>query len=350
MLDNLMLIIYYPLGMLFKLCYMIIQDYGVAILLFAVIAKLVLLPLSIKNEKGRLKMQAVQPKMKALQDKYKGNTRDPKYSEEMQKLYEQEGYNPMSGCLPQLIQLPIILGLWNAIRNPLTYISGFTNNKVAEIGKAFLDAGKLPGNVTETNLSSWLATNQISLVDLLNNQRDVISAVDIGSYTNINLNIFGFLGDIVGTNPQWNNWTIIIPIISGITSFLVGYISTKMNAPKDDPEAAKAMKKSMGAMLYIMPLISVWIAFSFTIAIAFYWIVSNLLSMLQAVLLPKYMDMKESRRKAKEPVVVKEKKLNYNQIEKMEREKKMKEKNGEKDETVLEVKQEDYKINNEDEK
>ena len=344
--ENLMIIIYYPLGMLFKLCYMIFQDYGVAILLFALIAKIALLPLSIKNEKGRIKMQSVQPKMKALQDKYKGNTKDPKYAEEMQKLYDQEGYNPLSGCLPQLIQLPIIFGLCNAIRNPLTYISDFSNTKVSEIATKFLEAGRLPSSVTAESLPNWIKTNQISLVDLINNQRDVISSVDLGSYTNINLNLLGFFGDIVGTNPQWNNWTIIIPIISGITSFLVGYISTKVNAPKDDPEAAKAMKKSMSTMLYVMPIFSVWIAFSFTISVAFYWIVSNLLSIVQAILLPKWMNATEAKRKAKEPVVVKEKKLNYNQIQKMEREKKIKEKN----EDVFEIDKEDYKINDKDEK
>ena len=345
--GNLMLIIYYPLGMLFKLCYMVFQDYGAAIFLFALIAKLALLPLSIKNEKGRLKMQAFQPKMKALQEKYKGNTRDPRYSEEMQKLYEKEGYNPMSGCLPQLIQLPIILGLWNAIRTPLTYIAGFTNGKISDIANAFLAAGKLPESVTTENISQWLSTNQITLVDLLNNSKDVISGtVDVSSYTNINLNLFGFLGDIVGTNPQWNNWTVVIPIISGITSFLVGFISMKINSSKEDPDTAKAMKKSMGAMIYIMPIISVWIAFTFTIAVAFYWIVSNILSMIQAILLPKYMKMIENRKKAKEPIVVKEKKLNYNQIEKMEREKKKREKEG----YVLEIAKDDDKINSEDEK
>ena len=150
LLSNLMDIIYIPLGLIFKLCYLIFSDYGLAILMFAFIARLAMLPFGIKNERNRLKMMSVQPKMAQLQAKYRGNTRDPKYAQEMQELYEKEGYNPMSGCLPQLIQLPLIWAIWNAIRRPLSYICDISVERIREIAMVMYNNGFLAGvNIKE---------------------------------------------------------------------------------------------------------------------------------------------------------------------------------------------------------
>ena len=133
--DTIFSFIYIPFGLLFKGLYYLIGNYGVAIIVFALIAKLAMIPFAVKQEKNRLLMLSVQPKMQQLQAKYKGNTRDPKYAEEMQNLYQNEGYSPMKGCLPSLLQLPIIWAIWTAIRNPFSYIFNFSNeliNKIAE--------------------------------------------------------------------------------------------------------------------------------------------------------------------------------------------------------------------------
>ena len=185
--ESILDIIYIPLAWIFKLCYTLVNNYGLAIILFAFIAKLLMLPLSIKGEKGRLKMQAVQPKVNALQQKYKGDTKNPKYSEELQALYSAEGYNPMSGCLPTLIQLPIILGLWNAIRRPLTYIVGLnklTNFAIVNIlsSNGVQKITDALGNTDVANfdaVSKWLQTNEIRVAQALNDS-DIFNTVKTG--------------------------------------------------------------------------------------------------------------------------------------------------------------------------
>ena len=106
-----------PLGWVMWLCYTVVRNYGVALILFTLITRLLMFPLSVKQQKSSVKMAAFGPKMRARQTKYANNKE--KLSEEMTKLYQEEGYNPMSSCLPLLIQLPILYGLIDVIYNPL---------------------------------------------------------------------------------------------------------------------------------------------------------------------------------------------------------------------------------------
>ena len=193
-------IINVPIGMLLRLCYDLVQNYGVAILLFALITKLCLLPLGIKAEKGRRKMMKAQPRIQQLQQKYKNNTRDPKYQEEMQKIYSEEGYSPTSGCLPQLIQLPLILSLWTNIRQPLTYL---LNMSALNIEKLFNAVTALGINYGEK--VTYQTVNQLTLIRDINANSDALSGVIAETgYRGINLN---FLGLNLGDTPQFA-WTI----------------------------------------------------------------------------------------------------------------------------------------------
>lgn len=322
-LDSIFGFIYIPFGLLFKGIYLLVGNYGLAIFLFAVIAKLAMIPFGVKQEKSRLMMMSVQPKMQQLQAKYKGNTRDPKYMEEMQALYEKEGYSPMKGCLPSLIQLPFIWAIWTAIRNPFSYLFNLSNETILNIANKLFEVNPNFANAVGNNaakISAWLGSNQISLYgyvqESLGQVKDLIPASS--DFFNINLD-FNFLGIFhLGDQPNFGQLSLLwlFPIISGATSFLVGFITQKMNSVQ--PVTGDNTAKSSNRMLMIfMPILSVFISFGFSLAISLYWIVSNLLSIVQAIVLPKIMN-----RKKKEPVPeVKEKKLNYNQIEKMEREK-----------------------------
>ncbi|MBQ1861913.1 MAG: YidC/Oxa1 family membrane protein insertase [Clostridia bacterium] len=335
--ESILDIIYVPLAWIFKLCYMLVNNYGLAIILFAFIAKLLMLPLGIKGEKGRLKMQSVQPKVNALQQKYKGDTKNPKYSEELQQLYSEEGYNPMSGCLPTLIQLPIILGLWNAIRRPLTYIVGLnkiTNFAIVNILNAsgVTKITEALGNTDTASLdavSKWLQTNEIRVAQVLNDS-NVFNTVksgleeyaakypDSGFITEISTLNLNFLGLDLGMTPSEYiaaagsifTWAILLPIISGITSFLLSFLTQKLNAqPTPDGQ-----KNGLNLLMYTMPLLSLWLAFSFQTGVGIYWIASNVLSIGQIFLLRAIVKPPKKEEKPQ-----KEKKLNYNQIEKMKR-------------------------------
>ena len=109
-----------PLGWILHFCYSLVQNYGLALVMFTVLARLILLPLSIKQQKGMVKMAMFRPKMEEIQKIYAKNPQ--KMNEELTNLYAREGYNPMSGCLPTLIQFPILFGLIDVIYNPLTHL------------------------------------------------------------------------------------------------------------------------------------------------------------------------------------------------------------------------------------
>lgn len=300
-------IIYVPLAMILRFCYMLVQNYGVAIILFALISKVLMLPLNIRSEKSRRKMAKIQPKLKEIQAKYKGNTKDQKYLDEVNALYKKEGASQMAGCLPMLIQFPLIMGLWNAIRNPLTYICGLSDEALRAVFNALsFDHG--------VELGTWAQAkgNQIQMAQSINAYQDQLIDVLPEGFQNVNLN---FLGLDLGAKPVLGlHITILIPILSALTSFLVSYISNKINNANNQG-AKDPTQSSMNFLLYTMPLISLIMAFSFQNGVGIYWIAQNLFSLVQTILVPKLI------REPVEVVEVKEKKLNYNQIVKMEKEK-----------------------------
>ncbi|MBQ1272897.1 MAG: YidC/Oxa1 family membrane protein insertase [Clostridia bacterium] len=333
--SNIMDIINVPLGWILQGIYWVLGNYGWSILVFALLAKLLLLPSSIKGQKNQLRMQAIQPKMKRLSEKYHNDNRNPKYQEELQALYSEEGYNPMSGCLPTLIQLPLIFGLWNVIRQPLTYICNFSDNnlyqsvktmvestsdsaavvKLRELFSAYMTDGKLAEYGDK--IQSALDLNQIYIADAINSNRNTIDGLNeaIQQKTVIDTEFMGInLGETASAHGLWS-WFILIPIIAALSSFLVSFISMRMNKSKTDSSDPTA--KSMNMMMYTMPLLSLWIGYSMNFGVALYWIANNLLSLAQTVLLPKLIKEK------KEEKPVKEKKLNYTQIEKMKRDEEM---------------------------
>ena len=310
--GNIFDIVNVPIGLILRGCYALVNNYGVAILLFALITKLLLLPLGVKGEKSRRKMMKAQPKIQQLQQKYKGNTRDPKYQEEMQRIYSEEGYSPTSGCLPQLIQLPLILSLWTNIRNPLTYLCNLSQKTISDIFDALVGLGVNYGEKV-----TYATVNQLQLIKDIDTHYDALSSQGVipGNYQNINLN---FLGLNLGDTPQFAlHITVILPILAALSSFAVSFISQKIN----QKDSGTKQMAGMNAMLYIMPLITLWLGYTFQIGICIYWIFTNILSIIQTVFLAKIM-----KEKVPEPAV-KEKKLNYNQIEKMEREKRLEDKN-----------------------
>jgi len=128
-----MSLLYEFFGSILHIIYSIVQDYGLSIVLFAVFAKILMLPLTLKQNRSMQEMNKLQPELKALQKKH-GNNKQ-KLNEETMKLYQKHNYNPMGGCLPLLIQFPIIIGLFGVMRDPGTYV--FTEEVFATIDKAF---------------------------------------------------------------------------------------------------------------------------------------------------------------------------------------------------------------------
>ncbi len=337
-LDNIMDIINVPLGLILQGIYWLLGNYGWSIIVFAILAKAAMLPSAIKTQKNQLRMQKIQPKMKRLAEKYQNDKKNPKYQEELQALYSNEGYNPMSGCLPQLIQFPVIFGLWNVIRQPLTYICNFSDSNLYKSVKVLVESASnteavnnlrniftkaeffADGKLAEysKDLQKVLDVNEIYIADAINNNGGVdgLNEALNGTKKIIETEFFGInLGDSAA-NHGILSWFIIIPIIAAASSFLISFISSRMNKAQTDKSDPTA--KSMNIMMYTMPLLSLWIGYSMNIGVAIYWISTNLLSLLQVILLHKLV-----KAPAEAPPPKKEKKLNYTQIKKMEEQAKL---------------------------
>jgi len=265
-------IICIPLGWLLKYIYLFVQNYGFAIILFTLITKFILFPLTIKQQKTMAQTQLLQPKLTALQKQY-GDNRE-KFSEESMKLYKKYGVSPFSGCLPMLIQLPIILALYYVIREPLTYIWGQSADTVAAL-------------IKEYGITAAKGSEEIALTAKL---------AELGKEFAIN---YGFFGLDLSITPQFKNPNIIwvIPALAGITTWL----STKLTQvtadkkkeddgkPKRPPRPGeKSPNANTNTMMNIMPFMTVWFAFMLPAGVGLYWIASNIFQMGQQFVLNKY--------------------------------------------------------------
>ena len=125
-----MYILGYPLGLIMRLLYNILHSYGWSLIIFTLLVKLVMVPLSIKQQKSSAKMAAIQPQMQEIQKMYAKNQQ--KMNEELQKLYQRENYNPAGGCLPMLITFLVLFGLIDVIYKPMTHILGMSSDLIAQ--------------------------------------------------------------------------------------------------------------------------------------------------------------------------------------------------------------------------
>lgn len=158
----------YPLGWIMWACFKVLPIYGVALVLFTLIVRVCLVPLSIKQQKSMVKMQIFRPRMEEIQKKYANNRE--KMNEEMMKLYEEEHYNPASGCLPMLIQMPILFGLYDVIQRPITHllrISGPVIDQATEIAATVLNNANLAKDYSR----------QIRIIDAVNTNPDAFSGL-----------------------------------------------------------------------------------------------------------------------------------------------------------------------------
>ncbi|MDF2567489.1 MAG: rane protein insertase, YidC/Oxa1 family [Oscillospiraceae bacterium] len=262
-----------PLGWVMGALYGVVKNYGIALILFTIIIKALLFPLAVKQQKGMAKTAVLQPKLQALQKKHGANKQ--KYQEDMMKLYQEEGYNPMSGCLPMVIQLPILFGLIDVVYKPITHIlhmGGDTLEKAKTILQGIL------GSAYHAN------TAEIGIVQYINNPvyTEKFSSLGTDFIHNVQSVDLHFLGIDLGTVPQFAfSILILIPILSGITSLFVSIISMRLN-----PSTAQ-LQGTMKTMMYIMPVFSTFFAFQVPAGVGLYWIAQNLLSAGQSALLMK---------------------------------------------------------------
>ena len=277
-----------PFGILMMWLYNVTQNYGVAIILFAIIVRLIMLPFQMKSKKGMMRTQLLQPRMQELQKKYGSNQQ--KYSEELQKLYKEEGVNPMGGCLWSLIPFPVLIALYYAIREPLTTMMQVPTELLAE-------GGAIAEKLTELGfeLSSRSAYAEIEMSKFISDHFEAFSSLS-DKLVKIDYN---FLGIDLGATPNWQIWTydfsdpaaiwpqiglFLIPIAAAGLSYLQSVMSQKLN-PSADPQAA-ATSNSM--MMMMMPLMTIFFCFMMPGALGLYWAIGSVISIVQELILTDY--------------------------------------------------------------
>ncbi len=282
--GNIFDIINVPLGYLFRFIFLVVQNYGWTLVLFTVITKAILLPLSVKQQKSMSKMQAIQPKLAELQKKYQYDKE--KLNQETMKLYQTNKVNPMGGCLPLLIQFPLLIGLYNIIRCPLTY--------VIQLGKHGLPAlQEVIDVLTPLGLQVGNVINEIPIAKFMSEHfSEVVEKLpSLAGAQTIN---FNFLGLDLSATPSLSVLSplLIIPVVAGLSTFLTSWLTQKMNGTAKTSTQDNPAGSTMQMMNYIFPFMTVFFAFSLPAGLGLYWTISNIVQLIQQIILNKYFTAK----------------------------------------------------------
>lgn len=276
-----------PFGYVLEFFYNFFNNYGIALILFSLAVKLILLPMSAKSKKTMMKTSRLQPMLKQLEIAC-GDDK-AKYQQEVSKLYKEEGVSMTGGCLWAFIPLLILIPLYNVIREPLNYIMHLDADQVAAIKDA-------------------VAAAQNVAADKLNYYWQYQAAADMATYAKgiadgvASMNM-SFLGIDLGQTPDFKFWSMttwseiggaMMPLISGGLNYLSMFISQRMNNTvisnekgEHDAEAAKTAQTGK-TMNMIMPLISIWIGYSLPLGLSIYWIAQSVFGIIQDYFLTKH--------------------------------------------------------------
>ena len=273
-------IIVWPFAKLLRFFYNWTGNYGVSVILFALVVNVVLLPFMAKSKKSMMRTTRLQPRLQELQKKHEGNQQ--KLQEETMKLYREEGISPMSGCHWSLIPFPILIALYGVIRFPLGRMMGLSDKAVTAITKWATDNAGFVASAQKTY-------DQIRVTDAIHANWD--SAIKaLGDFGGKLMDIdYSFLGMNLGQIPNWKIWDFdwssmsvalpalglfLIPFVSAFLSWLSMKISNMANPPQTGATAA-----SMQSMNILMPLMSIWICFVMPAALGIYWIANSVFGM-----------------------------------------------------------------------
>ena len=299
MFSTLGYIICIPFAWLVRLLYNLTGSYGMAIILFTVVLKLILLPFQLKSKKSMMRMNRMNGKIQEIQKKYANN--QVKMQEEMQKLYQEEGVSPMSGCLWSFLPLPILLALYSIMRQPITHLMMLSNDVVQELVAKITAMGvdmsgivmmKNGAAVVKDGVTQLQPYGQINLVKAVTEHYPE-AAAGIDGWIDLDFNFIGL--DRAATPSsvlktvsfQWAIiGLILIPILAGLFQLLMSIYT--MKSQSQDGAAAGSMK----GMMYMMPLMSVYIGFIMPAALGIYWIAQSVFSLIQEVIMTKFFNKK----------------------------------------------------------
>jgi len=277
-------IILKPFSWLLLFFYDITSSYGLALILFAVVVKLILFPVTLKSKKSMIQTTMLSGKMQQLQKQY-GKDRE-RYNLEVQKLYEKEHVNPMGGCLWSMIPLFLLIGLYAIIREPLFNLMNVPETMIETVASI-------------TGVENTGAYPQIAMAQALNDPA-ILAKVETalaGSGASVFAMDFTFFGLNLSDIPNWKFWQggmswnsfglCVLAIVSAVVSFIsmkVSMATNKINKNQPSNVQADQMNKTM---TWMMPFMSLWIGFTVPAGLTIYWISQYFITMLQEVICAK---------------------------------------------------------------
>ena len=289
-----------PFGFILKVLYDLTTNYGIAIILFSILVKLVLLPMNAKGKKSMMKMSRLTPDIERIKKKYPDDTN--KQQQLTQELYKKEGVSTCSGCLWSFIPLLILFPLYTVIRQPIEYMLGETAENAAAIVDVIKTAApELFGK--NDFYAEMIAARHIP--DFVEQIRAVLPEISEATLAGVN---FDFLGIDLGRQPSINffaweafDWAniglFLLPVLSAASSVLSMLISNKQNDSVvtnekgiQDKEAAKNSQQNQTAktMMWMMPIMSLWIGFTVPAALSVYWLISGVLGTIADTFMTKH--------------------------------------------------------------
>ena len=286
-----------PFGWLMDLLYQLTTNYGLALILFAVMVKLILLPATAKGKRSSMKMSRLAPRVQALQKKYEGDPQ--KQQEAMQALYKEEGVTMGGGCLWSMLPLLIMFPLYAVVRQPITYML----HESVEVAEKIVE-------VIKTGLPDLFSGNdyyhQMIAAPQIPNFVEELKNIVTHESTLEGIN-FSFLQIDLGNIPDfkfwaWDKWdwahigSLLIPLMSAGSQILSMLISQRINNSLvtdekglEDKETAKNSQANQTTkmMIWMMPLMSLWIGFTVPAALSLYWLAQGIISTIIDVILTK---------------------------------------------------------------
>lgn len=282
-------------GYILEWIYLLVKNYGLAIIIFSVLVKIVMLPISIRQQKTMKKNEKIQKELKILQIKHKGNPE--RLNQETMELYKRENVNPFGGCFTIIIQFILLISMFYLVKSPLTYMQKIDNNVIEN---EIVEIKKVNG---EESISKGYP--EMSVIKYLKQNNDTENQM----YINMD-----FLGLDLSKVPQENfgDWKVfVIPVLYVISSILSIKMTTNMTNKKkeekekkeekallteenkaemDQEEMAAQMNKSMSLM---MPILSVSVSLIAPLGLALYWLINNIIMIIERLMLNKLFSKEE---------------------------------------------------------
>lgn len=285
------------MGWIIQQIYNLVANYGLSIIIFTVLIKLILLPLNIHSQKAMKKQQKVQPIIAQLQEKYKND--QEKLQREMMKIYKENNISMAGGCLPMFIQFPILIGLYQVIQKPLSYLKGVDWMQQAVIDKVYMLRDAMASSIgslaqqTEEQLANMSQIQLSNWAGIVNGPSDpwVINFNFLGlDLSNVPSEAFGYIMRL-----DFSDWSkillLLIPILAVVSALLTNKITmlqTGQNKTNDNSQASQMQK----SMLWMMPLMSGFFTLTLPSGLGIYWIISSVMQIIQQLVLNYYFDKK----------------------------------------------------------